>query len=203
MKIIAIGQNYVEHNHEMRSVQPKNPVVFMKPDSAILRKNRPFYIPDFTQDLHHEVELIVKINRLGKNIARKFAHRYYAEIGLGVDFTARDIQWRLKEKGYPWEISKAFDNAAVIGDFMPVAEIEDLRNIDFRLDVNGETVQNGNSKDMIFSIDAFIAYASRFFTFKIGDILFTGTPSGVGPVKAGDRLEGYIFDKKMFDFKIK
>ncbi len=203
MKILAIGQNYVEHNKELNQAHPEEPVVFMKPDTAILRKNRPFYIPDFSNDLHHEVELIVKINRLGKNIAKKFAHRYYAEIGLGVDFTARDIQWKLKEKGYPWEISKAFDNAAVIGDFMSVTEIKDVQNIDFRLDVNGKTVQKGNSKDMIFSIDEFIAYASRFFTFKIGDILFTGTPSGVGPVKIGDRLEGYIFDRKMFDFKIK
>lgn len=203
MKILAIGQNYVEHNKELNQAHPEEPVVFMKPDTAILRKNRPFYIPDFSNDLHHEVELIVKINRLGKNIAKKFAHRYYAEIGLGVDFTARDIQQKLKEKGYPWEISKAFDNAAVIGDFMSVTEIKDVQNIDFRLDVNGKTVQKGNSKDMIFSIDEFIAYASRFFTFKIGDILFTGTPSGVGPVKVGDRLEGYIFDRKMFDFKIK
>jgi 2-keto-4-pentenoate hydratase/2-oxohepta-3-ene-1,7-dioic acid hydratase in catechol pathway len=203
MKILAIGQNYVEHNKELNHAHPEEPMVFMMPDTAILRKNRPFYIPDFSNELHHEVELIVKINRLGKNIAKKFAHRYYAEIGLGVDFTARDIQQKLKERGYPWEISKAFDNAAVIGDFMSVTEIEDVRNIDFRLDVNGETVQEGNSKDMIFSIDALIAYASRFFTFKIGDILFTGTPSGVGPVKVGDRLEGYIFDRKMFDFKIK
>lgn len=203
MKILAIGQNYVEHNKELNQAHPEEPVVFMKPDTAILRKNRPFYIPDFSNDLHHEVELIVKINRLGKNIAKKFAHRYYAEIGLGVDFTARDIQQKLKEKGYPWEISKAFDNAAVIGDFMSVTEIKDVQNIDFRLDVNGKTAQKGNSKDMIFSIDEFIAYASRFFTFKIGDILFTGTPSGVGPVKIGDRLEGYIFDRKMFDFKIK
>lgn len=203
MKILAIGQNYVEHNKELNQAHPEEPVVFMMPDTAILRKNRPFYIPDFSNDLHHEVELIVKINRLGKNIAKKFAHRYYAEIGLGVDFTARDIQQKLKEKGYPWEISKAFDNAAVIGDFMSVTEIKDVQNIDFCLDVNGKTVQKGNSKDMIFSIDEFIAYASRFFTFKIGDILFTGTPSGVGPVKIGDRLEGYIFDRKMFDFKIK
>jgi len=203
MKILAIGQNYVEHNKELNHAHPEKPMVFMMPDTAILRKNRPFYIPDFSNELHHEVELIVKINRLGKNIAKKFAHRYYAEIGLGIDFTARDIQQKLKEKGYPWEISKAFDNAAVIGDFMSVTEVEDVQNIDFRLDVNGETVQKGNSKDMIFSIDAFIAYASQFFTFKIGDILFTGTPSGVGPVKVGDRLEGYIFDRKMFDFKIK
>lgn len=193
----------MEHNHEMRSVQPKNPVVFMKPDSAILRKNRPFYIPDFTQDLHHEVELIVKINRLGKNIARKFAHRYYAEIGLGIDFTARDLQNQLKENGHPWEISKAFDYSAVIGEFIPVTEIKDVNEIDFRLDINGKTVQKANSSAMIFQIDELIAYISRFFTLKIGDLLFTGTPAGVGPVRIGDRLEGYIFDQKMFDFKIK
>lgn len=203
MKIIAIGQNYVDHNHEMRSEQPTNPVVFMKPDSAILRKNRPFYIPDFTQDLHHEVELIVKINRLGKNIARKFAHRYYAEIGLGIDFTARDLQNQLKKKGHPWEISKAFDYSAVIGDFMPVAAIENVDEIDFRLDINGETVQKANSSAMIFKIDELIAYVSQFFTLKIGDLIYTGTPAGVGPVQIGDRLQGYIFDRKMFDFNIK
>lgn len=203
MKIIAIGQNYVDHNHEMRSEQPTNPVVFMKPDSAILRKNRPFYIPDFTQDLHHEVELIVKINRLGKNIARKFAHRYYAEIGLGIDFTARDLQNQLKKKGQPWEISKAFDYSAVIGDFMSVAAIENVDEIDFRLDINGETVQKANSSAMIFKIDELIAYVSQFFTLKIGDLIYTGTPAGVGPVQIGDRLQGYIFDRKMFDFNIK
>ncbi len=203
MKIIAIGQNYVDHNHEMRSEQPTNPVVFMKPDSAILRKNRPFYIPDFTQDLHHEVELIVKINRLGKNIARKFAHRYYAEIGLGIDFTARDLQNQLKKKGHPWEISKAFDYSAVIGDFMPVAAIENVDEIDFRLDINGKTVQQANSSAMIFKIDELIAYVSQFFTLKIGDLIYTGTPAGVGPVQIGDRLQGYIFDRKMFDFNIK
>lgn len=175
----------------------------MKPDSAILRKNRPFYIPDFTQDLHHEVELIVKINRLGKNIARKFAHRYYAEIGLGIDFTARDLQNQLKKKGHPWEISKAFDYSAVIGDFMPVAAIENVDEIDFRLDINGETVQKANSSAMIFKIDELIAYVSQFFTLKIGDLIYTGTPAGVGPVQIGDRLQGYIFDRKMFDFNIK
>ena len=153
--------------------------------------------------MHHEVELIVKINRLGKNIARKFAHRYYAEIGLGIDFTARDLQNQLKENGHPWEISKAFDYSAVIGEFIPVTEIKDVNEIDFRLDINGKTVQKANSSAMIFQIDELIAYISRFFTLKIGDLLFTGTPAGVGPVRIGDRLEGYIFDQKMFDFKIK
>lgn len=203
MKILAIGQNYVEHNKELNSKNPTEPVVFMKPDTALLRNNKPFFIPDFTDELHYETELIIKINRLGKNIARRYAHRYYAEVGLGVDFTARDIQRKLKENGHPWEICKSFDNSAVIGDFLPISEIEDIQQIDFHLDINGKTVQRGNSKDMIFPVDELIAYTSRFFTLKIGDILFTGTPVGVGKVKVGDRLEGYIFDRKMFDFKIK
>ncbi len=203
MKILAIGQNYVEHNKELNSKNPSEPVVFMKPDTALLKNNKPFFIPDFTDELHYETELIVKINRLGKNIAKKYAHRYYAEIGLGVDFTARDIQRKLKSNGHPWEISKAFDNSAVIGNFIPVSEISDVQNIEFHLDINGKTVQQGNSKDMIFPVDELIAYTSKFFTLKIGDILFTGTPVGVGKVQVGDRLEGYIFDQKMFDFKIK
>lgn len=203
MKILAIGQNYVEHNKELNSKNPTEPVVFMKPDTALLKNNKPFFIPDFTDELHYETELIFKINRLGKNIAKKYAHRYYAEIGLGVDFTARDIQRKLKSNGHPWEISKAFDNSAVIGNFIPVSEISDVQNIDFHLDINGKTVQQGNSKDMIFPVDELIAYTSKFFTLKIGDILFTGTPVGVGKVQVGDRLEGYIFDQKMFDFKIK
>lgn len=203
MKILAIGQNYVEHNKELNSKNPTEPVVFMKPDTALLKNNKPFFIPDFTDELHYETELIVKINRLGKNIAKKYAHRYYAEIGLGVDFTARDIQRKLKSNGHPWEISKAFDKSAVIGNFIPVSEISDVQNIDFHLDINGKTVQQGNSKDMIFPVDELIAYTSKFFTLKIGDILFTGTPVGVGKVQVGDRLEGYIFDQKMFDFKIK
>lgn len=203
MKILAIGQNYIEHNKELNSKNPTEPVVFMKPDSALLKSNKPFYLPDFSQELHYETELIVKINRLGKNISQKFASRYYAEIGLGVDFTARDIQRRLKAGGYPWELAKAFDQSAVIGSFLPVEELGDVQQIDFHLDLNGQTVQKGNSRDMIFPIDELIAYTSRFFTLKIGDILFTGTPVGVGPVKVGDRLEGYIFDRKMFDFKIK
>jgi 2-keto-4-pentenoate hydratase/2-oxohepta-3-ene-1,7-dioic acid hydratase in catechol pathway len=203
MKILAIGQNYAEHNKELNSKNPIEPVVFMKPDSALLKNNKPFYIPDFTQELHYETELIIKFNRLGKNIDSKFANRYFAEIGLGVDFTARDLQRKLKEEGKPWEICKAFDNSAVIGNFLPVAELVDIQNIQFRLDLNGKTVQQGNSSDMIFPINELIAYVSRFFTIKIGDILFTGTPVGVGKVAIGDRLEGYIFDKKMFDFYIK
>jgi fumarylpyruvate hydrolase len=203
MKIFAIGQNYVEHNKELNSKNPTEPVVFMKPDTALLKNNKPFFIPDFTQELHYETELIVKINRLGKNIDTQFSNRYYAEIGLGVDFTARDLQRKLKAEGKPWEISKAFDNSAVIGNFLPVAEFDDIQNIQFRLDLNGKTVQNGNSSEMIFPINELVAYVSRFFTVKIGDILFTGTPVGVGKVAIGDRLEGYIFDKKMFDFYIK
>lgn len=203
MKIFAIGQNYAEHNKELNSQNPTEPVVFMKPDSALLKNNKPFYIPDFTQELHYETELIIKFNRLGKNIDTKFSDRYFAEIGLGVDFTARDLQRKLKAEGKPWEISKAFDHSAVIGNFIPVSELGDVQNIQFRLDINGKTVQNGNSADMIFPITELIEYVSRFFTIKIGDILFTGTPVGVGKVSIGDRLEGYIFDKKMFDFYVK
>ena len=203
MKIFAIGQNYVEHNKELNTNNPTEPVVFMKPDSALLKNNKPFYIPDFTQELHYETELIIKFNRLGKNIDSKFANRYYAEIGLGVDFTARDLQRKLKAEGKPWEICKGFDNSAVIGAFLPKTELSDIQNIQFRLNLNGKTVQQGNSADMIFPINELIAYVSRFFTIKIGDILFTGTPVGVGKVAIGDRLEGYIFDKKMFDFYIK
>ena len=203
MKIFAIGQNYAEHNKELNSQNPTEPVVFMKPDSALLKNNKPFYIPDFTQELHYETELIVKFNRLGKNIDSKFSDRYFTEIGLGVDFTARDLQRKLKAEGKPWEICKAFDNSAVIGNFLPVSELGDIQNIQFRLDINGKTVQQGNSADMIFPITELIEYVSRFFTIKIGDILFTGTPVGVGKVAIGDRLEGYIFDKKMFDFNIK
>lgn len=203
MKILAIGQNYVEHNKELNSKNPSEPVVFMKPDTALLKNNKPFYIPDFTEELHYETELIIKINRLGKNIAAKYAHRYYDEIGLGVDFTARDIQRRLKANGHPWEVCKAFDNSAVISSFMPLSELGKIQEINFHLDINGNTVQKGNSGDMIFPVDELIAYVSKFFTLKIGDILFTGTPVGVGKVQVGDRLEGYIFENKMFDFKIK
>jgi 2-keto-4-pentenoate hydratase/2-oxohepta-3-ene-1,7-dioic acid hydratase in catechol pathway len=203
MKIFAIGQNYVEHNKELNSKNPTEPVVFMKPDTALLKNNKPFYVPDFSDELHYETELIVKINRIGKNIAPQFAHRYYSEIGLGVDFTARDLQRKLKAEGKPWEISKAFDNSAVIGNFIPVQDLTNVQDIRFKLDLNGNTVQNGHSAEMIFPINELIAYVSRFFTLKIGDILFTGTPAGVGTVKPGDRLQGLIFDQKMFDFNIK
>ena len=203
MKIFAIGQNYSEHNKELNSTNPTEPVVFMKPDTAVLKNNKAFYIPEFSQELHYETELILKFNRLGKNIDPKFSDRYYAEIGLGVDFTARDLQRKLKAEGKPWEVCKSFDSSAVIGNFLPVSELGDIQNIQFRLDINGITVQQGSSSDMIFPVNELIAYISRFFTIKIGDILFTGTPAGVGKVAIGDRLEGYIFDKKMFDFAIK
>ena len=203
MKIFAIGQNYAEHNKELNSPDPTEPVIFMKPDTAALKNNKPFYIPDFSSELHYETEIIVKISRLGKNIAPKFAHRYYEEIGLGVDFTARDVQRRLKAEGKPWEISKAFDNSAVIGNFIPKEELGDVQNIHFHLNINGNTVQKGHTSDMIFPVDEIIAWISRFFTLKIGDILFTGTPVGVGKVNIGDHLEGYICEKKMFDFKVK
>jgi len=203
MKIFAIGQNYAEHNKELNSKNPIEPVVFMKPDTAVLRNNKPFYIPEFSEELHYETEIIIRINRLGKNIAPRFASRYFAEIGLGVDFTARDIQRRLKSAGHPWEVCKAFDNSAVIGQFIPVSKIQDVQNIDFHLDINGTTVQHGNTNQMIFPVDVLIAHISKYFTLKIGDIIFTGTPAGVGKVSVGDRLEGYLFDQKLFDFKIK
>lgn len=202
MKIFAIGQNYIEHNKELNNTNPTVPVVFMKPDTAVLKNNKPFFIPDFSKEIHYETELIIKINKIGKNIAEKFANRYYDEIGLGVDFTARDLQRKLKAEGRPWEVCKAFDGSAVIGNFLPKEEFADVQNIDFHLNLNDSTVQNGNSKDMIFTIDEIIAYISKFFTLKIGDIIFTGTPVGVGKVNINDHLTGYIQNKKMFDFKV-
>jgi fumarylpyruvate hydrolase len=203
MKIFAIGQNYPEHNKELKNDNPVEPVVFMKPDTALLKNNKPFYIPNFSSELHYETELIIRFNRIGKNIQSKFAYRYFDEIGLGIDFTARDLQRKLKAEGKPWEICKAFDNSAVIGDFLPSSDFKDIQDIQFHLDINGITVQQGDSKDMIFPVSELIAYVSRFFTLKIGDILFTGTPAGVGCVHPGDRLEGYIGNRKMFDFIVK
>jgi 2-keto-4-pentenoate hydratase/2-oxohepta-3-ene-1,7-dioic acid hydratase in catechol pathway len=203
MKIFAIGQNYIEHNKELNSKNPTEPVVFMKPDTALLKNNKPFYLPDFSEELHYETELIIKINKIGKNIDAKFAHRYFSEIGLGVDFTARDLQRKLKNEGKPWEISKAFDNSAVIGNFLPAEQFTDIQDIHFHMDLNSNRVQTGHSADMIFPVNELIAYVSRYFTLKIGDILFTGTPVGVGKVAIGDRLEGYINNIKMFDFKVK
>ncbi|MFP4059565.1 MAG: fumarylacetoacetate hydrolase family protein [Bacteroidales bacterium] len=203
MKIICIGRNYAEHAKELGNKIPEAPVFFMKPDTSLLLNNKPFYLPDFSTEIHHEAEIVIKINRLGKNIEKKFAHRYYDEIGMGIDFTARDLQRKAKEKGLPWEIAKSFEHSAPLGEFIPKSEIEDIYNIDFSLKINGTEVQQGNTRDMIFPFDELISYISRFFTLKIGDLIFTGTPEGVGPVKIGDRLEGYIGKRKMIDFVIK
>jgi 2-keto-4-pentenoate hydratase/2-oxohepta-3-ene-1,7-dioic acid hydratase in catechol pathway len=202
MKIICIGRNYADHTKEMKSELPKEPVFFFKPDLAILRGNR-FYIPDFTKEVHYEVELVVKINKVGKYIDKKFAHTYYDEIGLGIDFTARDIQIECKAKSLPWEKAKAFENSAVLSkNFISKSEL-DLQNINFSLTLNDQVVQEGNSANMIFTIDEIIAYISQFVTLKIGDLIYTGTPAGVGPVKIGDKLSGYIRQQKMFNVEIR
>jgi 2-keto-4-pentenoate hydratase/2-oxohepta-3-ene-1,7-dioic acid hydratase in catechol pathway len=204
MKIICVGRNYVAHAKELENEIPDEPVLFLKPDTALLRNNDPFYIPDWSSDLHHEVELIVRISKLGKNIDEKFAHRYYKELGLGIDFTARDVQNKLKDKGLPWEKSKAFDHSAAVSpEFVSIENLAEPNAIRFLLKINGKTVQEGNSSLMIFSINQIIANVSKFFTLKIGDLIYTGTPAGVGPVKIGDRLEGFLEDRKMFDFMIK
>lgn len=204
MKIFAIGLNYDSHNKEMnRSFEASEPVVFMKPDTSLLRNGNPFFLPDFSERIEYETEIVVKINRLGRNIAQKFAHRYYDELTVGIDFTARDLQMKQKQKGLPWEISKSFDGSAPIGEFVNKSDFEDVNNIDFRLDLNGNTVQQGNSGDMIYSFDKIIAYVSQFFTLKIGDLIYTGTPAGVGTVSIDDHLQGYMEDKKVLDFKIK
>lgn len=204
MKIICIGRNYVDHAKELGNEQPTEPVFFLKPDTALLLKNTPFFIPDFSQEIHYEVELVVKINRLGKNIQEKFAHKYYDEIGLGIDFTARDLQNELKQKGLPWEKAKAFDGSAFLSQqFIQKEKLENLKELDFSLFKNGKLVQKGNSREMLFNIDQIISYVSRFFTLKIGDLIYTGTPSGVGPVAIGDELTGNINDQKMFSLKIK
>src|ERR1700759_4829463 len=203
MKIIAIGRNYAEHAKELNTPVPTVPVIFMKPDTALLKDNKPFYHPDFSDDVHHEIELVLKICKEGKHINEKFAADYYDEIGLGVDFTARDIQARHKEKGLPWELAKAFDGSAPISNFVPKSNFADLRNLNFKLDVNGETRQEGNTSFMLFSFDYIIAFVSQYITLKKGDLIFTGTPAGVGKVNIGDRLEGYLEDNKMLDFLVK
>jgi acylpyruvate hydrolase len=203
MKIICIGRNYTEHAKELQNEVPKNPVFFIKPDTAIIRNNQPFYYPDFSSDIHYETELVVKFTKPGKHIAAQFAHRYYDEIGLGIDFTARDLQNNCKAKGLPWEIAKAFDGSAPISNFVDKNQFADLQNLSLRLDLNGKTVQDGSTADMIFTIDELIAYVSRFVTFKIGDLLFTGTPAGVGPVAIGDNLKAYLNGSLMLDFDIK
>ena len=203
MKIICIGRNYADHAKEMNAPTPQFPLFFLKPDSAILPKKTPFYYPEFTKDLHYECEIIVRINKLGKNISAKFAHTYYDEIGLGIDFTARDLQEECKTKGLPWEKAKAFDGSAVLSEkFISKKEL-DLSHLKFHLIKNDDVVQNGNTKDFIFSIDTIISYVSQFMTLKIGDIIFTGTPAGVGPVVIGDVLKGYIGEKEMYKLQIK
>ena len=203
MKIICIGLNYRNHAREMNKPIPTEPVVFLKPDSAILKKNKPFFLPDFSQMIQYETELVVKINRLGKGISPEYAGRYYDEITLGIDITARDIQARNAAAGLPWELSKGFDGSAPLGEFIPVSTMKDVNNIDFRLEINEKIVQQGNTSDMIFNINELIAYVSRYFTLKMGDLLFTGTPAGVGPLRKNDNLVAYLGDKPLLDFMIR
>lgn len=203
MKIIAIGRNYAEHIEELENERPSSPVVFLKPDTALLKKNAPFYHPDFSENIHHEVELVLKICKEGKYIKEAFAHRYFDEIGIGIDFTARDLQDQCKAKGLPWEIAKAFNGSAPIGEFIPVDQFEDLKNINFHLMINGQLKQKGNTGMMLFDFAVIIAYVSQFFTLRKGDLIFTGTPAGVCKVNIGDRLEAFIEDKKLLDFEVK
>lgn len=203
MKILAIGRNYAEHIKELNNEQTGEPVIFMKPDSAILRNNEPFYYPDFSQDIHHEIELVLRVCKEGKNIEEKFAHKYFDAIGLGVDFTARDLQTKAKEKGLPWTIAKGFNGSAPISEFLPVSEFANFRNINFSLQVNGELRQRGNTEMMLFGFEQMIAHLSIFFTLKQGDLIFTGTPAGVAAVKIGDRLVGFIEEKEMLNFEVK
>ena len=203
MKIICIGRNYVNHTKELGNAIPSEPVFFLKPDTAISPKGHHFFIPDFTSNVHYEVELVIKINRLGKHIEEDFAHKYYQEIGLGIDFTARDVQEEIKAKGLPWEKAKGFDGSAVISRSFIIKKELDLKNIDFTLEKNGDTVQVGNSKDMLFNFDKIIAYISQFYTLKIGDLIYTGTPAGVGKVNNGDILKGFIGTQKMFEVKVR
>lgn len=203
MKIIAIGRNYAEHAKELNNPVPTVPVIFMKPDTAVLRDNKPFYHPEFSTDIHHEIELVLKVSKEGKHIAEKFASNYFDEIGLGIDFTARDIQQKHKEKGLPWELAKAFDNSAPISKFIPKANFKDLNNLNIRLHLNGKTVQDGNTKDLIFSFEYIIAFVSKYISLKKGDLIFTGTPQGVGKVNIGDHLEGYLENEKLLDFDIR
>ena len=203
MKIICIGRNYADHISELNNETPEDPVIFAKPDTALLQGNEPFYYPDFSQDIHHEVEIVVKISKMGKNIEEKFAHKYYDEIGIGIDFTARDLQSKLKAKGLPWELSKAFNGAAPVSGFVAKGNFKDLQDLNFRLEINQTPKQQGNTSLMLFSIDQIIAFVSRFFTLKTGDLIFTGTPKGVGPVKIGDTLTAYIEDQKMLEFDVK
>lgn len=203
MKIICIGRNYVDHAKELKNPLPEKPVFFLKPDSAILRRNQPFFYPDFSNEIHFETELVLKICKLGRHIPKRLANSFYNEIGIGIDFTARDLQAECKKKGLPWEIAKAFDFSAPLGKFRAVSQFKDINNINFSLLLNEEKRQEGNSKDMIFSFDEIIAYVSQFLTLKTGDLIYTGTPAGVGPVQKGDQLKAYIENELLLDFKVK
>lgn len=203
MKIICIGRNYAEHAKELNNAVPTEPVFFMKPDTALILNGQPFYHPDFSNDIHHEIELVLVICKTGKNIDEKFASKYYNKIGLGIDFTARDLQNKAKEKGLPWEKAKAFDGSAPLGESVDVSTIKDVNDINFHLEINGKTVQQGNTKDLLFSFDKIIAYISRYITLKTGDLIYTGTPAGVGKVNIGDKLEGFMEGNKMLEFAIK
>ncbi|OIN61119.1 fumarylacetoacetate hydrolase family protein [Arsenicibacter rosenii] len=203
MKIIAVGRNYAEHIKELNNEQPDDPVIFTKPETAILRNNDTFYYPDFSSDVHHEVEILIKISRTGKNIDEKFAYKYYDEIGIGIDFTARDVQSKLKAKGLPWDLAKGFNGSAPISGFVPKSQFADLQDINFRLDINGETRQQGNTSLMLYKIDYLISFVSRYFLLQQGDIIFTGTPKGVSGVRPGDRLTAYLEDQVMLDFEVK
>ncbi|MDG1264675.1 MAG: fumarylacetoacetate hydrolase family protein [Flavobacteriaceae bacterium] len=203
MKIICIGRNYSDHIKELANEKPDDPVVFLKPDTSLVLKNQPFFIPPFSNDVHHEVEVLIRINRIGKHIQQKFAHKYYDQIGLGIDFTARDLQAKLKANGLPWEKAKAFDGAAVVGDWVKKSELPNVDQLLFEMTKNGDLVQSSSTAMMLWKIDELISYVSQFFTLKIGDIIFTGTPSGVGAVNMNDILEGFLEGRRLFSIKVK
>jgi 2-keto-4-pentenoate hydratase/2-oxohepta-3-ene-1,7-dioic acid hydratase in catechol pathway len=203
MKIFGIGHNYKKHIEELGAAYPDSPTVFTKQDTSLLKNNEDFYLPSFSQNVHHELELVVKISKVGKNIDPEFAHLYYQEVALGIDFTARDLQNELKNKGLPWDLAKGFDNSAPVSEFVPLKDLGDIQNLDIKLDINGETKQVGNTSDMIFEVNYLVSYLSKFFTLKTGDLIFTGTPEGVSKVSIGDHLMGYLNGKKILDFKVK
>ena len=204
MKIIAVGMNYANHNKELHhTLVLSEPAIFMKPDSALLKNGKPFFLPAFSSELHYETEVVVKIDKLGKNIDEQFAHRYYHEITIGIDFTARDLQRDLREKRLSWELCKGFDGAATIGSFLPISEVGAIQNLDFHLDIDGKTVQKGTTSDMLFTVDRIISFVSRFCTLKTGDLLYTGTPEGIGKVEIGNHLQGYLGNRKLLDFYVR
>jgi len=203
MKIIAVGRNYIDHAKELNNPVPEKPVIFLKPDTAVLKDNKDFYYPEFSKDVHYEVELVLRVCNEGKHVSKKFAHKYYDSVGVGIDFTARDLQSELKSKGLPWELAKAFDHSAVVSSLIPKEEFKDLQDLNFSMEKNGTTVQEGNSKDMIFDFDSLIHFISQYITLRKGDLIYTGTPVGVGPVQIGDKLEGFLKGKSMFTCQIK